>query len=61
MEDNLLYQLQVLFGQLKISQKRHYETLPFCKSIREPNGAPINLGFVRPSVRAAQYPVTCRD
>ena len=43
LEDNLLYQLQVLFGQLKISQKRHYETLPFCKSNREPNGQLINL------------------
>lgn len=45
-DDNqsVLFQLQVLFGYLKVSQKRYYDTLPFCKVFKDYDGEPIRLG-----------------
>jgi hypothetical protein len=40
---DLLFQLQVLFGNLRISQKCYYDTLPFCKSFTDYDGEPISL------------------
>jgi len=40
---DLLFQLQVLFGNLRISQKCYYDTLPFCKSFMDYDGQPISL------------------
>lgn len=41
--ENVLFQLQVLFGYLKLSQKRYYDTIPFCQSIIDYDGDPISL------------------
>ena len=40
---NMLFQLQVLFGYLSYSQKRFYDTLPFCQSFIDYDGNPISL------------------
>jgi ubiquitin C-terminal hydrolase len=37
----LAFQLQVLFGYLRVGQKRCYDTVHFCKSIKDTSGAPI--------------------
>jgi ubiquitin C-terminal hydrolase len=39
----LLFQLQVLFGYLRLSQKSYYNTLSFCKSFIDYTGEPISL------------------
>ena len=39
----MLFQLQVMFGFMKLSQKRFYDTLPFCLAFRDYDGSPISL------------------
>lgn len=41
--DAVLFQLQVMFGYLKLSQKKYYDTLPFCRTLLEYDGQPISL------------------
>jgi ubiquitin C-terminal hydrolase len=41
--ENMLFQLQVLFGYLRLSQKRFYDTLSFCQSFIDYDGHPISL------------------
>jgi len=41
---SLLRQMQILFGQLKHSQKKYYDTLSFCQSMTDFSGQPINVG-----------------
>lgn len=36
-----LFQLQVLFGYLRISQKKYYDTKPFCTSFTDYDGQPV--------------------
>lgn len=45
MKDNelLLYQLQIMFGFMRLSQKQYYETLPFCEVFKDYDGSPISL------------------
>lgn len=42
-DEILLFQLQVLFGYLRLSQKSYYNTLTFCKSFIDYTGEPISL------------------
>ena len=42
-EDDLLYQLQVMFAYLSQSNKQYYDTLPFCFSYKDERGQPINV------------------
>ena len=39
----LLFHLQQLFGHLQLSRKGCYDTMPLCGSLRDAEGAPINL------------------
>ena len=39
----MLFQLQVLFGYLRLSQKRFYDTLSFCQAFTDYDGLPISL------------------
>eukprot|EP01032_Pedospumella_encystans_P008886 gene8886-10504_t len=39
----LLFQLQVMFGFMNFSQKRYYDTLPFCRTFLDYDGEPISL------------------
>eukprot|EP01033_Poteriospumella_lacustris_P004799 gene4799-3443_t len=41
--ENVLFQLQVMFGYLKLSQKKFFDTLPFCNAIIDYDGQPISL------------------
>lgn len=41
--ENVLFQLQVMFGYLKLSQKKFFDTLPFCSAIIDYDGQPISL------------------
>ncbi|ETO37056.1 Ubiquitin carboxyl-terminal hydrolase family protein [Reticulomyxa filosa] len=43
-KDSVLYQTQLLFGHLSISQKKYYDTLPFCMSFKGFDGKPMPLG-----------------
>ena len=38
-----LFQLQVLFGNLSVSQKSSFDTRPLCDVLREPDGRPLRL------------------
>ncbi|RYH19527.1 hypothetical protein EON65_26000 [archaeon] len=40
---HLLLQMQMMFAYLKYSQKRVYDTLPFCKALIDYDGQPISL------------------
>jgi ubiquitin C-terminal hydrolase len=40
----MLFQLQVMFGSMRLSQRRYYDTLPFCRSFIDYDGQPVNLG-----------------
>lgn len=40
---DVLFQLQVMFGYMKLSQKKYYDTLPFCRSLIDYDGQPISL------------------
>ena len=42
-QESMIFQLQVMFGHLKLSQKRFYDTMPFCKSFIDYDGQPISL------------------
>jgi ubiquitin C-terminal hydrolase len=39
----LLFQLQVMFGFMNFSQKRYYDTLPFCRTFLDYDGEPVSL------------------
>jgi hypothetical protein len=41
--DALLFQLQVMFAYLRLSQKSFYDTLPFCRSFKDYDGQPVSL------------------
>ena len=41
--EDVLFQLQVMFGHLRLSQKRYFDTLPFCRSFIDYDGQPISL------------------
>jgi ubiquitin C-terminal hydrolase len=41
--DSFLFQLQVLFGYLRLSQKKFYDTITFCESFKDYDGQPISL------------------
>ena len=45
-EDNLLYQLQILFGYLSCSEKQYYDTAPFCASYKDENVSNIFCFFL---------------
>ena len=36
--------MQVLFGYLGVSQKKFYDTIPFCKALKEYDGSQLRLG-----------------
>jgi ubiquitin C-terminal hydrolase len=40
----ILHELQLLFGHLAWSQKSSFETLPFCRTMRDFDGRPMNIG-----------------
>eukprot|EP00981_Chlorochromonas_danica_P000418 scaffold96_cov167-Ochromonas_danica.AAC.25 len=40
---NVLFQMQVMFGYLRLGQKRYYDTLPFCRSLIDYDGQPLSL------------------
>jgi ubiquitin C-terminal hydrolase len=40
----VLFELQVLFGYLRFSQKNYCDTLSFCKSFKDYDGEPVRLG-----------------
>ncbi|CAM9309084.1 unnamed protein product [Discosporangium mesarthrocarpum] len=42
-EDEVLFQLQVLFASLRISQRQYYDTRPFCSVFMDYDGQPIRL------------------
>ena len=42
-DDDLLYQLQVMFTYLSQSTKQYYDTLPFCFAYKDERGQPINV------------------
>ena len=41
--EKMIFQLQVLFGYLKLSQKRVFDTLGFCQSFIDYDGLPLSL------------------
>ena len=36
--------MQVLFANLQESLKKYYDTMPFCATIKDSEGRPINVG-----------------
>jgi hypothetical protein len=40
---DVLFQLQVLFAFLRISQRQYHDTKPFCSAFRDYDGQPISL------------------
>ena len=42
--NSLLFQLQVLMGFLKVSTKRWYDTISFCRAVKDYDGQPVSLG-----------------
>ena len=42
-DDDLLYQLQVMFAYLSQSSKQYYDTVPFCFAYKDERGQPINV------------------
>lgn len=43
-EESLLWQLQTIFGYLQESEKKYYDTRPFCSSYKDWEGQPMNVG-----------------
>ncbi|ETO20510.1 hypothetical protein RFI_16707, partial [Reticulomyxa filosa] len=43
-KDSVLYQMQLLFGYLMISQKKFYDTMPLCTTLKGYDGNPLPLG-----------------
>lgn len=41
---SVLFELQVLFGYLRFSQKNYCDTLSFCKAFKDYDGEPVKLG-----------------
>eukprot|EP00698_Gefionella_okellyi_P025572 TRINITY_DN9417_c0_g1_i1.p1 TRINITY_DN9417_c0_g1~~TRINITY_DN9417_c0_g1_i1.p1 ORF type:complete len:2658 (-),score=590.22 TRINITY_DN9417_c0_g1_i1:2579-10552(-) len=41
--ESLLYQLQTMFGALQESQKRYYDTVPFCHSYKDYDQQPMDM------------------
>jgi hypothetical protein len=39
----IIYQLQTMFAYLQVSQKRFYDTLPFCHALTDFDGQPLRL------------------
>ncbi|PKY49535.1 hypothetical protein RhiirA4_405561 [Rhizophagus irregularis] len=44
-DDNLLYQLQVVFGNLQESEKKSYEATTFCHAYKDYDGQPLNVAL----------------
>jgi ubiquitin C-terminal hydrolase len=42
-DQRLLFQLQVMFGYLRLSEKRFFDTLSFCEAFLDYDGQPISL------------------
>lgn len=42
-KDNLLYQLQLMFGHLQQSEKKAYDTFSFCEAYKDYDGQPMNM------------------
>jgi ubiquitin C-terminal hydrolase len=42
--EQVLFELQVLFGYLRLSQKNYCDTISFCKTLKDYDGEPIKLG-----------------
>jgi hypothetical protein len=42
-DQRLLFQLQVMFGYLRLSEKRFFDTLSFCQAFSDYDGQPISL------------------
>ena len=51
--DEIIYQLKILLGSLSMSSKAIYDTIPFCKSLRDFDGNPINLAEQKDMVEFA--------
>jgi len=43
-EENLLYQLQLLFGNLLLSEKKYFDTRGLCNAYKDFDGQPLNPG-----------------
>ena len=43
LEDNLLYQLQLIFAALKLSQRQYFDPRGFCYAFKDYEGKPINV------------------
>lgn len=43
LKENLLYQLQILFGFLSESDKQSYDTIPFCHAYKDESGNPVDV------------------
>ena len=43
LEDNVLYQMQVILGNLKFSKKQCFEPIEFCKAFKDYEGSSINV------------------
>lgn len=43
LEDNLVYQLKVVFWNLQESDKQYFEPLGFCKAFKDYEGQPLNM------------------
>lgn len=39
--ESVLFQLQVLFGYLRVSQKQYYDTKAFCYAFKDYDGTPV--------------------
>ncbi len=44
-DESLLYQLQVVFGNLQESEKKSYEAIQFCHAYKEHDGQPLNVAI----------------
>ena len=42
-DDQVLFQLQVLFGYLQLSEKKIYDTMPFCSALKDYDGSAIKV------------------
>jgi uncharacterized UBP type Zn finger protein len=43
LEEQMVYQLQVMFAHLKETQKQYYNPLPFTNSFKDSNGNPMDV------------------
>jgi len=49
--DILFNELQLMFAHLQNGATRYYDTLPFCRSFKDYDGRPVNLGDQKDVVR----------